>query len=263
MIEIKSANEGYEDRYCAFVDILGFRQLISEIAEGRIPPAHLRIVLNHVHNPPDIQPSHWRSLPDFRSQSISDAVALSTAVRPEGIESLFLNISNLAVRLLPYGYFIRGSIVKGKLYHRDNTVFGEALVRAYDFESKIANFPRVIISRDVELDVELAERAGYHGGMQSLRKFVLQADDGPFYLNVLQPSYEQLISECVDNQSKPAAEIQPCPTQSLLSVIQDELQDRFDASVDDPNIFKKLQWFASYWNRFTFPGVAKIRGPGL
>ncbi len=35
----------------------------------------------------------------------------------------------------------------GKLYHKNRVVFGPALVDAFELESKVAKFPRILISR--------------------------------------------------------------------------------------------------------------------
>jgi hypothetical protein len=44
-------------------------------------------------------------------------------------------------------------------------------------------------------------------------------------------------------------EFESQPLFQLFDIIRDEIQDSFDASVDDPKIFEKVQWFAAYWNR--------------
>ena len=61
-------------------------------------------------------------------------------------------LARLTGRLLQRGYFIRGALVKGPLYHDDKMIFGEALVRAYQLESEVVRYPRVMVTRDVWLD---------------------------------------------------------------------------------------------------------------
>ena len=51
-----------------------------------------------------------------------------------------------------------------------------------------------------------------------------------------------------------------------FNLMAEKIQEQFDASVDDPRVFKKVQWFAKYWNKtvWQFHGsIHKIRGPGL
>ena len=45
-----------------------------------------------------------------------------------------------------------------------------------------------------------------------------------------------------------------------------KIQEQFDASVDNPRVFEKVQWFARYWNEtvWQFGGIVhRIRGPGV
>jgi hypothetical protein len=41
----------YTERYCAYVDILGFRQLIDELRAGRSASEKLRSLLTRIHQP--------------------------------------------------------------------------------------------------------------------------------------------------------------------------------------------------------------------
>jgi hypothetical protein len=127
----------YEDRYCAFIDILGFRQIVDGLGASEAKFESLKDVLTTVHNPAPTIPVQLPNA-NFRAQSISDAVALSASVNQDGMMAIFYAVMRLAIDLLGRGYFVRGAIVKGRLHHDDKMVFGEALVRAYRFENEIA-----------------------------------------------------------------------------------------------------------------------------
>jgi hypothetical protein len=77
------------------------------------------------------------------------------------------------------GYFLRGAICKGRLFHDETAVFGEALVKAHGLESQIVNFPRIMLTREVVSDARSSDRA------KEFDKLIKQADDGPSYLHVL------------------------------------------------------------------------------
>lgn len=68
----------YDLRYCAFVDILGFRELIGRLKSGEDYFERLRLLLAEIHKPVPAIPSVDFSSADFRAQSISDAVEFST-----------------------------------------------------------------------------------------------------------------------------------------------------------------------------------------
>lgn len=116
----------YQTRYCAFVDILGFTAAIRDLDRGSMGYEELRTILRAVHEPPPevfaLTKDH-----DLRAQSISDAVCLSTACNAGGLSLLFFSLEMLTLDLLRRGFFIRGGVVKGKLYHDHQMVFGEAL----------------------------------------------------------------------------------------------------------------------------------------
>src|SRR3981081_1644483 len=101
----------YEPRYFAYIDILGFQGLISQLKSGAIPFTKLRNILHQIHAPPKLSPNPYPES-DFRAQSISDAVALSSAVNADGLLHLFDAIQSMAEGLLFEGFFIRGAIVK-------------------------------------------------------------------------------------------------------------------------------------------------------
>ncbi len=142
----------YEPRYCAYVDILGFSQLIEDLNRGTISFEALRDVLATIHRADKGDGKSWHS--EFRAQSISDAVAISTVVNSIGLVQIFNALELLTERLLAKGYFLRGALVKGQLYHDEQMVFGEALVKAFRLESEIVRFPRIMATREIALDIE-------------------------------------------------------------------------------------------------------------
>ncbi|MBI3705847.1 MAG: hypothetical protein HY244_18785 [Rhizobiales bacterium] len=257
----------YEDRYVAFVDILGFRKLIESVTEGRTDPLWIVHLLRAVHDPPRIDRETDQSLKGvciasggFRAQSISDAVVISADLDLWGLYHICYSLTKLATELLVRGIFLRGAITKGKLYHDEKTVFGPGLVRAYDFESRVAYFPRIVVTRDVCIDVEAKQ---YEFPWDSnFKDILLQADDGPIYLNVLERVVADL--KTMDRDKAPSRdELMRNKQYAAIDIMRDEIQDCFDASTDDPSIFKKMQWFARYWNR-VIPNdlVPPITGPG-
>jgi hypothetical protein len=81
-----STETKYEERYCAFVDILGFGQLIEQLRQDNSRYPELRTLLQVVHSPRPAIPT--RPEPDLRAQSISDAVAVSAAINVDGLREL-------------------------------------------------------------------------------------------------------------------------------------------------------------------------------
>lgn len=253
-----SCNSEYGTRYCAFVDILGFRGLIAGLGKGTLSVSELQEILTTIHGADGLSTRFWQT--DFRTQSISDAVAISTSVNREGLIEILRALENLTLRLLEKGYFIRGGLVKGRLFHDDNVVFGEALVEAYRLESEVAIYPRVMATRAVWQDFENYRAAD---GGTSLEEWIIQSDDGPMFVHTLRSTSEFAYRTKLDNTN-----LSPPEQTSLAHItdLQNKIQMRLDEAIDNPRHFQKVRWFAEYWNRsFPYGGTdfTTIQGPGL
>jgi hypothetical protein len=244
----------YEERYCAFVDILGFSRLVTGMRGGAIHFETIRGLLQKIYSPYDPQFVGMGNT-DFRAQSISDAVAFSTLRTPEGLSVLCAAIRELALALLYQGYFTRGAVCKGLLYHDDKMVFGEALIKAYTLESTVAKYPRIMLTKDVVDDAQNSELKN------DFVEHIRQADDGPFYLHVLW-RLRMILDLYKDNPMHAGSE----RSLDYYAIMQRMIQQRFEESVDTPKHFEKVQWFARYWNSSIIRirnEVGPITGPGL
>lgn len=248
----------YEHRYCAYVDILGFRELVIGLRNGSVRFEMLRDLLLTFHAPQKGSTKSWDT--DFRAQSISDAVAISTSVNSIGLFEVFNALEVLTLELLKHGYFARGALVKGMLYHDERMVLGEALVRASDIETNIVRYPRIMVTREIVED--LAKYAEIESENVTTNR-LLQAEDGPWFVNVLGRVAGNVYRTQIDNINRPPSQ----RTQlAEYATLQDMIQKRLDESAHNPSHFDKVQWFANYWNS-SFPyGIKdfkKITGPGL
>ena len=153
------AQVGYEIRYAAFLDILGFRGLIDESADSasdvevadvlRVidwhPPVAKGMVL--LGDIGDIADSA------HRKTHFSDSIAISAARTPQGLLYLVHHIELIAFELLKLGRICRGGVARGALYHDGDRVFGPVMLDAYDLESQHAIYPRVILSKDIVAEI--------------------------------------------------------------------------------------------------------------
>jgi hypothetical protein len=184
-------------------------------------------------------------------------VAISTAVNTDGLLHLFYVLEGLTIDLLFEGYFTRGAIVKGHLYHDDKMVFGDALVNAFHLESKVARYPRIMVSSAVAQDVRQVKGRRYE-------ERIRQGVDGPNYLHVLHRVADDIQKELQDN---PAVDAEQSDELGYYVGIRDKIQKRFSEAVDDPKHFEKVQWFARYWNSVIrlnpVKGLPLVKGAGL
>jgi len=237
----------YADRYFAFVDILGFSNLIRQSHRGEVDVKEVHQLLKIVHRP-NRKSGRTRTLDSgLRYQSISDAVAISAKATEDGLEHILLALQDLSFRLLRMGYFVRGGLVRGQLFHEENIVFGPALLDAYHLESTIAKFPRIMIPRKVMLEIQNTSISS------QLQRFTVQGNDGPFAINVLA---EMDGSTPEDYRSFLLPQ---------MKQIADQIRIRLDEATDNPSHFEKVQWFASTWNDGipNWASECEVKGPGL
>jgi hypothetical protein len=244
----------YDVRYCAFADILGFSQLIADLEQGKVSADVVRSLLSKVHSPEPGDPNAFRNT-DFRAQSISDAVAISTVATPTGLSQLFFSLEELSLALLHEGYFLRGAIVKERLYHDEKIVFGSAPVKAYLLESEVANFPRVMIRSDVADTA--AKDVNWSSGFNERMKM---GSDGPMFLHVLRRMQKEMNNSTLgpdNDEGDPFGEYHH---------IKRKIEERLKSAMDNPRHFAKVKWFAEYWNRSLPQSNAtsfRVVGPGL
>jgi len=245
----------YEERYCAFVDILGFSEFISGLASKPEQFETIRGVLKKIRTPhdPDV---FGIGGSDFKAQSISDAVAFSTQPTIEGLGVLVAKLRELSISLLAQGFFTRGAICKGLLHHDDQMVFGEALIKAYTLETTVVKYPRIMITKDVVDDAMRSEKS------KEFSEFIVRAEDGPSYVHVLW-QIAMILGIYQENASHKGSE----HFIKWYSEIQAVIERKFAESVDTPKHFDKVKWFANYWNQTLDPLAGKffmhIDGPGL
>jgi len=152
----------YEDRVVAYFDILGWGSHILEAGEDPARIARLaaavRMFTSHVGAVGD---------KDARITTFSDNVVFSKRYAPEDIPWFLHGIATIMLGAATFGFLVRGGVTRGSLIHDEHIVFGPALNRAYELESKQAVYPRVLI--DELLHAQVPQRSDY-----------ISTDDGMF-----------------------------------------------------------------------------------
>jgi len=221
----------YEERYVAFVDILGFSEIVKNSIKGNEKPSFDELVniLGKISERDHEIDSVFGD--DFKFQTFSDSIIMSDRISIGGLFQITSAVQDLAIELLKVGLLMRGGIAKGRLHHDANVVFGPAFLEAYRLESSIAKFPRIILSRDVYADMK---RDPYH------KERVVLASDGPPHLHVLHRFTKRKAPKGLERLFERERE--------AGVVCQPQLQALLDASIYEPRYYEKLSWFSQYWN---------------
>ncbi|RWX44206.1 hypothetical protein H206_01971 [Candidatus Electrothrix aarhusensis] len=87
------------------------------------------------------------------------------------------SVTSMQLHALKFDLLTRGCVTIGDIYHKKNTWYGPGLIEAYTHESKIAIYPRVILSKNC---------FEYFGNELVLGEGDLMQDtDGYFYINYI------------------------------------------------------------------------------
>jgi len=208
----------YEEKFVAFIDILGFGSLINQNKEDSIKVIQsLNEDINHV---------LWAISEDkYLDESLSiklfsDCFCLSSS----DIFLILKEVSYLQNFLSLNGIFVRGAISKGLHFENNNIIFSRGLIEAHELE-KVAKYPRVILSTQL-IDA-------YENSIE--RGCVLKSGDNvPFvhYLNQF-PYYEDFPDEDI-----------------FLEAHKDSIVQQVKKNINMPKVLEKYRWTAEYHNYY-------------
>lgn len=159
---VDTANEEkkveYRDCYVAFLDILGFKELIktsecSDIYDLMNECMNNRdFRIDDVADTSEITTDYLNSVfGEITLNLISDSVVISVPSDKKcSLDVLLFVICSLVIGCFrKYGVLFRGGISKGAFFASKNKVFGPALNDAYLLESQNAKFPRIIFTAEL------------------------------------------------------------------------------------------------------------------
>lgn len=156
-IEVK-----YKKGFVAFLDILGFKEMVLNKNLGSIQK--IENYLNIVNEEINKYKADDSALHDFKSIVISDSIILSMDIlENDQLESnareinlhtlriLCLIISSIQAKLANVDIFLRGAISFGDIYFDDNLkqIVGDGYINAYLLEETHAIYPRVILDNKI------------------------------------------------------------------------------------------------------------------
>lgn len=139
----------YEMRIIAFVDILGFKNLVDESVSDHYSYLRIHDALEDFRKVKKEKENEFYDR-DVKVTTFSDSLVISYPLDfVGGLFHILYDLTYLQFILLQKGVFVRGGITIGKLRHVQNEIFGPAMNTAYMLESTKAIYPRIIISEDV------------------------------------------------------------------------------------------------------------------
>lgn len=135
-----------KNHYVAFIDILGFSQMVRADCEGGPNGQQYVDRLIEVHQ----QTTTLGSDVDGLSVSqFSDSTVIAAPFSRVSFSDFLGVIVSFQQNLLRKGILCRGGVAIGKHYSEGSFLFSNGLIEAYRIESGLAVFPRIVVSQDL------------------------------------------------------------------------------------------------------------------
>lgn len=145
----------YQEKFVAYIDILGFEKLVEDSETGvGMPLSDLMELLKTLGTSEDMMklkkygpttcPESAYINPDlnFKLTQISDCVIVSSEVSPAGVINLVSHCWAAVLKLLQKGIMCRGYITKGNVYHTETQFIGSGYNEAVSNEKTVKAFKR-------------------------------------------------------------------------------------------------------------------------
>lgn len=236
---------GYEDRYVAYLDIMGYKELIrasTDRAAALVQIGRLRGALVQRHWVRELTVNPYTSV-----RVEPDAVVVSCSYAPVGCFEIVRWAMNVIGGGMAYrDFWVRGAVTRGYHYDDGEVMFSPAMVEAYETERQEAFYPRVLASAQVAQDCDRVG-LGADAGLRSpahwdllratLKDSIWMDAGGRRFLNYL---------SLIDRQRLQSEQ----PEQAFLRSHVQTIADHPREHAGEPRIAAKYGWLASYHNRF-------------
>ena len=171
----------------AFLDFLGATEKMNNPAKNDKFLQEIYTVYNFAnHILEKTKQEHHKTLKiKIFSDNIVIAQEINATNNPGDVKKAYIDVEQFALMLytnaLLNNNIIRGAISIGSLYMNNDFIFGEALLNAYSGESKIANYPRIIVEKEIFVKSGINMWNTFNPPDEE--NIILRDMDGELYLN--------------------------------------------------------------------------------
>jgi hypothetical protein len=236
--------ESFKERFVAFVDILGFRDIVRRMQSEHALFVTARDALKTIeeqskrieeyrllcNRPRTGHRASFLSPTDLEMTAFSDCYLISDT----SAWQLLAAVQALGSNLLAQGILTRGAIVSGLAYHKGRVAFGPAVIEAYELECHVAKYPRILVTDAVCKASHCEDKTFWSGRL--LRRDV----DGCSFINVLTPPLSKWQPVSTDTSDD--------DLQEFLGRVGSWLKSELQRSQVDLRQRSKLRWLAHHFN---------------
>lgn len=217
----------YRECYVAFLDILGFKNLIDEAEFDQIleifntisVSRKFEIALHRAVNngPADALDEvdryflqYNKALHDMRIYSMSDSIVISSRSKDmfslECLIDVVIFVQNMLYDM-DSPVLLRGAVAKGSYYSKGTVAFGRAMVDAYIYQEAYSRYPRVILSGELVSALKNKSYVGDDGSFASdadAKHDAGQMDDTEYFLkydhgHILKDDDDYYFIDCIQS----------------------------------------------------------------
>ncbi len=230
----------YETRYVAFLDLLGFKDMVDQSAKKQSILNKINKVLNYTYEVQHNNYDGFMSLVEFGKQvtTFSDSIVISYSTStPGGGFHILMDLIYICIDLLDNGILVRGGVTVGQLIHDEQKCFGPAMNEAYTMESDEAIYPRILINKNV-LDFDL-ENPGLANTVEQENKYLLGLiKTVPGNKNLFILDYLKQYNELDDIYAY----------LDFISNTRDFIIKNLSKFKENERVYKKYEWLKRYYN---------------
>ena len=218
-------SKSFDQYIIAYIDFLGIKERMKK--KNSYESLHfLKALLEGVKKKATFIQS-INAIDNFSIKVFSDNIVIAQKIQPDNVSDQIISILNL-VSLLQFEAFfqfdfpLRGGITIGDLFIDDSVVWGTGLIEAYQIESRLANYPRVIVSQKI-----IDEYEGCQETSINLFAMIKQDMDGYWFVDYLMAA----------------------PNIQLIPRISASLAHKASLHAhENDRVKQKINWIISYFN---------------
>lgn len=232
----------YIDAWVAYLDILGYRNLVRAALQAGTVERSIDRLRASVLIPKRVYEQTWgkQKSDAVTVRLISDSVVVSAPTDQCTCWWFVFTVDHLVASFSRHGLFVRGALARGGHYDDGVIIFSPALVEAYEVESREAVHPRVIVPDSLQRAFAVENCRSPNAVLNELTEHLVWQDaDGKFFLNYLFRYWSRFFWAGG-----------PARAKQYLSNHKACVQDGLQKHREDERIFGKYRWLGQYHNRF-------------
>ncbi|MDJ1470350.1 hypothetical protein [Xanthocytophaga flava] len=273
----------YEQRITLFIDILGFRNIVTQTETDEVYTDKIFSVLDSMKSEIlsnelfaeinitevnkeelerikelQVRLSHeLKNESSIRITHFSDSIVMSIGLDSNMyVMSLIEYVCRLSYRLWrDFKILIRGGVSVDKLIHKENgALFGPAMVKAYDYETNLAEYPRVVFD---DLSYNIFRKSSLYGAMEKMIKPFSSKRENAGKIIEIKNGFEINLGTSILHLLTSHFTFHPDKRKEVLEVLKNlhtDLNEIYD-TIKSEKVKSKYKYLIDEINRIEYPKI--------